>query len=252
MPVALDIADGIAHVTLDRYEKRNALDAKMLASLDDALAAVTQSTEVQVVLLRGSGGFFCAGADLTEWADPGPEEADRLSRLGTATLNRIAALPVPSVAAVERSALGGGLELALACDVRITTNDTLFGYPEATLGNLTSWGGIARVVDTVGLAHARRLFMTGRPISGADAERIGLVTRAVPIEHLQRAIDETVSDILSCDPLALRVLKDALSVFQRQQPMESAMAAFFSLSETSRSRKQAFLHRPRPTTKEPS
>jgi len=240
MPVNLRVADGVAYVTLNRYEKRNALDETMLAQLEEAVGTAGRDQEVRVLVLRGSGGFFCAGADISEWTDPGPDQADRLSRLGTAALNQIAALNAPTVAVVERSALGGGLELALACDLRITSHDAVFGYPEARLGNLTSWGGIARVVDTVGLAHARRLFMTARPIDGREAERIGLVTQAVDQEDLERLVAQTVTDVAGCDPLALRVLKDALRGFERKQFLEPALAALFSQSVASRNRKHAF------------
>lgn len=247
MPVTLQVRDGVAEVTLDRYGKRNALNEEMLTNLTDTMSAAGRDPRLRVVLLRGSNGFFCAGADITEWAHPTPEEADRLSRLGTVALNAVAACPAPTIAIVQRSALGGGLELALACDLRLTTTEARFGYLEASLGNLTSWGGIARLVDTVGLAHARRLFLTATPVDGLEAQRIGLVTNAVPEQELERTVADTVAAILACDPLALRTIKDALSGFEHQQPLEHALAAMFAQSASSRERKRAFLTRPQTT-----
>ncbi|MEU9886940.1 enoyl-CoA hydratase/isomerase family protein [Sphaerisporangium sp. NPDC051011] len=249
MPVLLDVdRRGRAMLTLDRYAKRNSLDQAMLESLGDALGAVETDPAVRCVVVRGGNGFFCAGADISDWADPGPDRADRLSRLGTATFARLAALHVPTIALIERSALGGGLELALACDLRVTTEDAALGYPEARLGNLTAWGGIARLVDTVGLAHARRLFLTATPISGAEAARIGLVTEAVTGDRLETAAEELVEAVIACDPLALRVVKDTLAGYATRVPAEPTFAAFFSLSDASRARKQAFFQR-KPTTK---
>lgn len=243
MPVTLQVHGEIAHLTLDRYAKRNALDTTMLIELTDTMQRASRDADVRVVVLRGSNGFFCAGADINEWTNPTADEADQLSRLGTVALNAVAACPVPTVAVVERSALGGGLELALAADLRLTTNDAQFGYPEASLGNLTSWGGIARLVDTVGLAHTKALFLTARPITGRQAESIGLVTRAASEGELESALTETLDAILACDPWALRTIKDALAGFAHRQPLEHALAAMFSQSPASRERKNAFLSR---------
>ncbi|MFF2848731.1 enoyl-CoA hydratase/isomerase family protein [Streptomyces sp. NPDC058001] len=249
MPVLLDVDKrGLATLTLDRYAKRNSLDEAMLVSLGEALGAVESDPAVRCVVLRGSHGFFCAGADIADWTDPGPERADWLSRLGTAVLARLAALGVPTIALIERSALGGGLELALACDLRVTTDDATLGYPEARLGNLTSWGGIARLVDTVGTAHARRLFLTATPVTGTEAARIGLVTEAVTADRLTAVTEGLVDAVTACDPLALRVVKDTLAGYATRVPAEPTFAAFFSLSEASRARKQDFFQR-KPTTK---
>ncbi|MER5620117.1 enoyl-CoA hydratase/isomerase family protein [Streptosporangium sp. NPDC002544] len=248
MPVLLDVDErGLATLTLDRYAKRNSLDEAMLESFGEALGAIEADPRIRVVVLRGSNGFFCAGADIADWADPGPVTADRLSRLGTATFARLAALSVPTVALIERSALGGGLELALACDLRVTTEDAGLGYPETRLGNLTAWGGIARLVDTVGPAQARRLFLTATTISGAEAARIGLVTHAVPADRLEETVEELVTAVIACEPLALRVVKDILAGYETRVTAEPTLAAFFSFSDASRRRKEAFVKR-RPTT----
>jgi enoyl-CoA hydratase/carnithine racemase len=246
MPVTLQVRDDVAHVTLDRYAKRNALDESMLIELTETMETVSRDAGVRAVVLRGSNGFFCAGADITEWANPTTEEADRLSRIGTTAFNVVAACPAPTVAVVERSALGGGLELALAADLRFTTDNATFGYPEAGLGNLPSWGGIARLVDTVGLAHTKALFLTARPITGRQAETIGLVTSAAPEGELEPLLRRTLADILACDPWALRTVKDALAGFAHRQPLEHALAAMFSQSPASQERKRTFLARRNP------
>ncbi|MFC5827337.1 enoyl-CoA hydratase/isomerase family protein [Nonomuraea insulae] len=233
--------DGDATLWLDRPAKRNAIDRSMLQHLSVAVGEIESDRSIRTLLVRGSDGYFSAGADIGDWADPSPSEAEEMSRLGTAVFDRLASLSVPTLAVIEGGALGGGLELALACDVRLAAPAALIGYPEARLGNLTSWGGLTRLVDAVGLAHTRSMFLTGTPVSGRRAYEIGLV-HAAPAD-LEAAVSELVADLGAAEPTAVRTFKLLTAGLEARAPIEPVLAAFFSRSEASRERKQAFLDR---------
>ena len=244
MPVRLDVeADGRATVLLDRPRKRNALDRPMLESLREVVAELRHHLDARVVVVRGAGGAFCAGADIADWADPGPELADELSRLGSETFAELAALPQPSVAVLEGPAVGGGLELALACDLRVAATDAVIGMPEARLGNLPSWGGLARLVQAAGSAPARQLLLTGAPVDGTRAERLGVVTAVATPDRLTELVDRTVAELLEGDPLAQALAKRALAGYERPLTEEAALAAYTAMLPSSQGRKNDFLAR---------
>jgi enoyl-CoA hydratase/carnithine racemase len=131
---------GCRTVLLDRAEKRNALDEPFLTDLLDVAGSAAHDETVRLVLLRSTSAIFCAGADLNEWANVDSRSPQRLSALGGRAFQALADLPVPVVAALEGAALGGGLELALACDIRIGSHECRVGFPEARLGNSPAWG----------------------------------------------------------------------------------------------------------------
>lgn len=244
MPVRLEV-DGTGRATLflDRPHKRNALDRAMLESLRERVEELRGQSGVQVVVVRGENGVFCAGADIQDWTDPGPELADELSRLGTEVFDALAALPQPSVAVLEGPAVGGGLELALACDLRIASGTALIGLPEARLGNLPSWGGLDRLVRTAGEGTARRLLMTGAMVDGWQAERLGVVTDVAEPEELDLLVEQTVADLLACDRTAQTLAKRALAGYSRPNTQEAALAAYTAMLPSSRQRKSDFLAR---------
>lgn len=244
MPVTLEVDDrSVATLTLDRPAKRNALDRAMLESLLDLIAGLERRDDVRAVVVRGAGGTFCAGADIADWVSPSGPVAAELSRLGRTAFAAVAALPVPSVALIEGAAVGGGFELALACDVRVAAQDALLGLPELRLGNLPSWSGLARLVEVTGLGVARHLLLTGELIDGVRAGALGIVTAVAPSDGLSRALAEVVDGFLACEPTALALAKQVLAGFHHDLPLEPAMAAYTAGLESSRSRKQAFLDR---------
>jgi enoyl-CoA hydratase/carnithine racemase len=239
MPVTLDVAaDGVATLLLDRPAKRNALDRAMLESLAEAVGTI--GDDVRAVVVRGAGGTFCAGADIADWVGtPGPVAAE-LSRLGRDTFAALAALPVPTLAVIEGSAIGGGLELALACDLRVAAADAVIGLPETRLGNLPSWGGVARLAAVAGLGVARQLVLGGEMVSGTRAAQLLLVGAAAAPGGLEELVRETVGRLLAADPTALALAKQVLGG-QPDHPLEPALAAYTAGLESSRRRKQDFL-----------
>lgn len=244
MSVTLEVdARGVAHLTLDRAAKRNALDMAMVDALAEHVATVAADPSVRLVVVRGAGGTFCAGADIADWAAPSNAVAADQSRRGADAFGALAALGVPSVAVVEGVCVGGGLELAMACDLRVATDGALLGLPELGLGNLPSWGGTARIVDVAGLGVARHLLLSGELVSGARAAELLLVTEAVPATGLDAAVEAVVDRLLAAEPLAVSLAKTALAGFAGHLPHEDALAAYTAGLDSSRDRKQDFLDR---------
>lgn len=244
MPVTVSVdPDGVAQLLLDRAAKRNALDIAMVESLRDAVAQIAVRDDVRVVLVRGAGGTFCAGADIADWVSPAHDVAERNSRLGQDAFGALAALPVPSVAIIEGGAYGGGLELALACDLRIAAADATLGLPELGLGNLPSWGGTSRLVDVAGLGVARHLLLSGELISGARAAELLVVTSAHPAAELDVAVKETTTRLLGAEPTAVRLAKEFLGGARTTLTGEDALAGYTACLDSSRRRKQDFLDR---------
>ena len=161
--------------------------------------AIADDASVRAVLLRPTSPIFCAGADLHDWADVTPKEAQRLSALGSRAFQALADAPVPVVAVLEEAALGGGLELALACDLCIATRNASIGFPEPRLGNSPAWGGMSRLVDSVGPATARDMLLTGDVVSAEAAHRMGAITGLCEPAELADQLGLLVDSILACD-----------------------------------------------------
>jgi enoyl-CoA hydratase/carnithine racemase len=186
-PAATLTRDGVvARVTLERPEARNALSRAMADALEDALARLAADDEARVVVVAGRGRSFCAGADIAEMPTLSPEQAETLAARWQAIMDGFAALPQVTIAAVQGHALGGGLMLAIAQDLRVAEASARFGLPEVTLGFNPGYG-IARLLDVAGGAHARDLMLTARRVDAAEAHRMGLVTRVVPDGALDAA-----------------------------------------------------------------
>ncbi|WP_413452535.1 enoyl-CoA hydratase/isomerase family protein [Georgenia phoenicis] len=242
MPVHLSVDhDGVAHLTLARSEKRNALDRAMLEDLRRCVASIAERDDVIALVVRGEGGVFCAGADIGDWVAPTHDAAAELSRLGQDAFSALAALPVVSVAVIEGVAVGGGLELALACDLRIAACDARLGLPELALGNLPAWGGTARLADVAGLGVTRQLLLTGELISGERAAELHVVTSAHPSETLPEAVAACIDRLRSSEPYATSLAKQVLDELTSVLGVEAALAGYTACLDTSRQRKQAFL-----------
>jgi enoyl-CoA hydratase/carnithine racemase len=189
--VALAIDRDTATLTLCRPAKLNALTPEMLDAMAAHLATIAASS-ARVVVLRGEGSkAFCVGADIGRFAELSPVEMLEWTGRGHRVFDALAALPQPSIAVVHAIAFGGGLELALACDLRVVTDTARLGLPEVGLGTVPGWGGTERLTELVGRARAKDIVLARRTIDGATAEKWGLATSCVSAG----ALDDTVADL---------------------------------------------------------
>jgi enoyl-CoA hydratase len=204
-------ADGIATITLHRPEKLNALNAEMLHALHEALQQLEADESVRALILTGSGEkAFAAGADIAGIAGQSPVSATRSSRRGQRIFRRLETLEKPSIAAINGFALGGGLELAMACTLRIAADSARLGLPEVKLGIIPGYGGTQRLARLVGRGRAMELLLTGEPIDAAEAYRIGLVNRVVSAADLLPACKELLKKMIVNGPIALALVMRAV------------------------------------------
>jgi enoyl-CoA hydratase len=197
----------VAVVTVDRQDALNALDLPTLTQLRDQLRALGDDEEVRVVILTGAGErAFVAGADIKYMSGLGVDEAKEWGALGHEAARLLETMPKPAIAAVNGFALGGGCELALACDIRYASSNAKLGQPEVNLGIIPGWGGTQRLARVCGLGHAKELIFTGRLVDADEALRIGLVT-AVHDPVLDKA-RETAELLAAKSPVSLRVMKE--------------------------------------------
>jgi enoyl-CoA hydratase len=240
-------ADGVAVLTLQRPEKRNAIGLRMVEEIHACLALLEKDASAGALVVTGAGGkVFAAGADIAELRER--TAADAARAINQALFRRLDDLPVPSVAAVEGWALGGGCELALACDLRVAGAGARFGQPETGLGILPGAGGTQRLRLLVGLGRAKEIVLTGRTVDAAEAERIGLVNRVVPDGHALEAARVIAAEIASRGRAAQALAKAALNAGARSgsaagQSLEVACQGVLFESEDKRARMTAFLER---------
>ncbi len=199
---------GVATIRLNRPAALNALDPATLRDLARALRDVRRNADVRAVVITGAGDkAFSAGADIEAMAGMTAEEGHAFSQLGHEVLDRVDALPVPVVAAVNGVALGGGLELALACDLIVASDRAKLGLPETNLGLIPGFGGTQRLALRVGLARARELVYLGAIIAADEGLRIGLVNRVVPAAEVATAAAQLATQLAGRAPVALRQAK---------------------------------------------
>lgn len=223
--LTLEIADALAIVTVNRPDKLNALNATVIAELDKAFTELSRRDAVRVVILTGAGRAFVAGADIAEIAEAADGSAglEALSRLGSAVFTRIERLNKPVIAAINGFALGGGLELALACHVRIASESAKFGLPEAKLGLIPGYGGTQRLPLLVGRGRAMQMLLTGGMIDANTAAHYGLVNAVYPTEVLMDVARSMAKEMMANGPLALA---HAIEVVAKgaDLPMDEALA----------------------------
>ena len=196
---------------LNRPESLNALNAQVLDDLSAVLDAVDLDT-VRCLIFTGAGEkAFAAGADIAAMADMTPEEAAAFSRRGNEVFRRIETFPLPTIAAVNGYALGGGCELAMACDVRLCSETAVFGQPEVTLGITPGFGGTQRLMRLVGMGKAKELIFSARNVKAAEALEIGLVNAVHPPEELLPAAKKLGARIAKNAPIAVRACKAAMN-----------------------------------------
>ena len=202
--------ESVALLTLNRPKALNALDRATLEGLRADLAEVTRDDSVRALVLTGAGRAFAAGADIAEMRSLSPMEAEAFSRLGHQTMRDLEALPIPTIAAVNGFALGGGCELALACDWIYASEKARFGQPEVALGLIPGFGGTSRLTRRVGVAWAKELVMTGEPIRAEEALRIGLANRIWAPEELLEGALGAARQAAAKGPLAVSLAKRIL------------------------------------------
>jgi enoyl-CoA hydratase len=202
-----DVAEAVAVVTVSRPQAMNALNTQFFREMDALVAEIAGRDDIKVVVITGDGKAFAAGADIAEMSGKTPDDARAFSRLGQKTFRSMELLEKPIIAAVNGFALGGGCELALACDIRIASAKAKFGQPEVNLGLIPGYAATQRLPRLIGLGNALYLLMSGEMIGAEDALRMGLVQRVVEPEALLPAAVELAKMIASKGPRAVRLVK---------------------------------------------
>jgi enoyl-CoA hydratase len=199
-------------VTLNRPDRLNALNPDLLQGLTIELTKIAADTEVRVVVITGSGEkSFVAGADIHSMNELGPRAIADYVELGQRTMRLIETLKVPVIAAINGFAFGGGLELALACDILVCKESAKLGQPEVDLGIIPGFGGTQRLVQRCGVGTARRLCMTGERLSAADARALGVVDIVVPDAEIHAEVTKLAKTLASKAPLAVQGVKRAVN-----------------------------------------
>ncbi|MBI1299605.1 enoyl-CoA hydratase/isomerase family protein [bacterium] len=209
--ITLTTEDGIAVVTLNRPEKLNALTIPMLGQLEQIVADLERDQSVRVVIVTGSGRAFCVGADIYAWSALEPLQMWRQwIRDGHRIFDRLARLPQPVITALNGYTFGGGLELALAADLRIAAEGIQLALPEVTLGTIPGWAGTQRLPRIIGPARAKQMIFTGEHIDAVTAERWGLVNEVVTADALPVRAAELAQAIARNAPIAVQVSKQII------------------------------------------
>jgi enoyl-CoA hydratase len=241
--------EGIAFVTINRPKQLNALNAETIRELEGAFADLEADEAVKGVIVTGSGEkAFVAGADIKELAGETPTTGHQTSLRGQAVMRRIEASGKPVVAAINGFALGGGLELALACHIRFAAVEAKMGLPEVKLGVIPGYGGTQRLVRIVGRGRALELILTGEMIDAAEAHRIGLVNRVVPRAELLAEAESLMGKILSNGPLATRYALRAVDQgldgsLEEGTLLESSLFGLLCATDDMREGMKAFLEK---------
>lgn len=208
-----DLADGVASITLNRPEKRNAVNRKMFDELGDLFGRIAQDSSVRAFVLKGAGEHFCSGADLSGLDEAPKTPAEMLSRMHEIhqIMKKIIYCPKPGIAAVQGYAAGGGANLALACDIIIMAEDAKFAELFVKRGLVVDMTGTFTLPRTVGLHRAKELALLGDTIDAARAFEIGIANKVVAVEELDVAVKDYATRLAAGPPLALSMMKKALN-----------------------------------------
>lgn len=205
-------SDGIATITINRPKALNALNEEIIPEFLSSLEDAEKDENIRVIVITGAGEkAFCAGLDLKTVKDISVIKAVETSRLGQKLTLAIEELGKPVIAAINGYALGGGLELAMACDIRIASENARIGQTEVNVGLIPGWGGTQRLPRLVGKGIAKELVFTGKMIDAKTAERIGLINMVVPPEKLKSAVEELSKVIMSKPPIAIKLAKELIN-----------------------------------------
>jgi len=242
----LETHEGVAWLRLNRPRALNALNRELTAALEQAVEQIALRDDVTVLVVSGRGRAFCAGNDIGEMAAITPAQAEALASRQAALMERFSRLPQVTLAAVDGYALGGGLMLAAAQDLRIASARARFGLPEVTLGFNPAYG-IARLLDVVGGGHGRDLLLTGRTIHASEALRLGLVNRVVAAPTLESSAAALAAEIARSPRAGLSATKAIVAALRRGGPGDEARAygATLRTSPEARARIAEFVARRR-------
>jgi enoyl-CoA hydratase/carnithine racemase len=216
----LEIEESIATITLDRDEKLNAMTPEMLEGLEAMLGVIEADASVRVVVLTGAGErAFCAGADIHAWSSLAPLDMWRQwVRLGHRVVDRLEGLRQPTIASLNGIAYGGGLELALACDLRIAADTVKVAAPETGIGTVPGWGMTTRLAVLAGPGRAKQMILTGLPVEAARAEAWGVLSEVVPAAELPEATRRLALRVAGQAPVAVQVAKQLIDGLRPRVP----------------------------------
>ncbi len=200
----------IGQITMNRPNALNALNTSTFDELNAVLDTIEKNSQLRVLIITGAGKAFVAGADIAEMQNKTSEEAKAFAEYGQRTFDRIQRLGIPVIAAINGFALGGGLELAMACDIRIASTKAKMGQPEVNLGLIPGFGGSQRLPRIVGIGNALYMLLTGEMIDAGEALRIGLIWKVTEPEELMSEVRRIAEVILSRGPLAVNLLKQTI------------------------------------------
>lgn len=246
--IVITVDGPITTVTVERPRKLNALTPELLDDLGRMIESL-RSSPARVVLVRGAGTkAFCTGADIGRFMSLTPVEMLDWVERGHRVFASLATLPQATIAVLQGPALGGGLELALACDFRVAAANVQLGLPELRLGTVPGWGGTQRLAEIIGRARCKEVVVAGRMLDGTTAAEWGLITRCAPPDHLEDVVNDLCSEILKAGPIAVRLAKSLIDSSSASVPariLEQLAGAVTSATDDLRSGIGAFrAHQP--------
>jgi enoyl-CoA hydratase len=250
-----ELTDGIARITVNRPDKLNALNAIVIAELGDAVTRIETDSAVRGAILTGAGAkAFVAGADIAELTEQGATGGRSRALVGQQVFRRLERCGKPVIAAVNGFALGGGCELAMACHLRVASEQAKFGQPEVKLGIAPGYGATVRLPRLVGKGRALELLLTGEMIDAKEAFRIGLVNRVVPADRLLAEAEAMLRTILTNGPLAIRACLEAVDngldmTVDQALLLEASYFGLLSATEDMREGTRAFIEKRKPSFK---
>ena len=252
-PLLIDTQDGIRTITVNRPDKLNALNSATLDALHQAFDEAAADAAVRVVVLTGAGEkAFVAGADISEMNGLTPVEGRDFSLRGQRMMRRIERMPKPVIAAVNGFALGGGLELAMCCHLRIAADTAKVGQPEINLGLIPGFGGSQRLLRLAGRAATLELCLLGAPVTAERALQLGIVNRVVPAAELEAETLKVATQLAASAPLALRATLDVVNIggecgIEEGLQYETAQFGLMFATDDMREGTRAFMERRKPT-----
>ena len=249
--IKLEKKKEIGIIMLNRPEARNALNRKMIHELGDALTELENDLQIRVIIIAGNKDF-CAGADIKEMDAIKPEEIESFCRWGHKVFDQLENMGKPVIAAINGFALGGGCELALACDIRIAGEGAKFGQPEVNLGLIPGFGGTQRLSRLVGIGKSKEIILTGEIVNAKEAASIGLVNRVEKDEELLAKAEEMAMIVAQKAPIAIKMAKTLINENQEITKGLEKEIAFFARCFTTQDRLEginAFLEKRKPEFK---
>lgn len=218
-----EVEAGVATVTINRPKALNALNSEVMAEINAAFTVCGKDETIKAIVLTGAGEkSFVAGADISQMVEMRPQQAMVFMEYGIETFRLIETLPKPVIAAVNGFALGGGTELAMACDIRFASENARFGQPEILIGLIPGWGGTQRLARLIGMGRAKELIMGGEQISAQRAYEIGLVNKVFPLEQLLPEAKKFAAKLAALPGFALKMAKHAIN-FGYDLALDNAM-----------------------------